>query len=1207
MGTKILNILSWNVNSLRPRITDLHAYLMLYDVDIIALQETGTEDDSLLTIRKYQGYYLPADRRGNTRGLLTYVRKDIPAEMVFCGVRNGTETLIVKAHTQGNALHIVNMYVHPQKFDSDDMPDCLFNDTCLLVGDINARHERLGTMGASNANGRGWIHFLEELDNINILGDAEPTHLRGGRLDYAILFNMCGIIANANVVGDLVSDHFALSVSIHIDKAQRTSKRQRYNLPDNKKQLLVDTVQNWYAEYKYADIDNFFKDLLQTIYPVLTRHSHKSESNRKRQNYARDKIVQGWNKLLRKVHRDWSVDHNNPKIRAALVETGKICTEIRQEARSRYWTDFLWKIGKTKNLGSIWKEVNNVRGIHSKSSSVPNAYAKANRLILRWSRGESINELPLDVQASLREGSKFRNEIVQCQIALQRDTCVPITQAELNHALKHRKFTAPGNDGITYDIVNCLASIKNGPVLDLFNMSYNAGYLPLEWKKAVIMPIPKQNGDYRPISMTSCFCKTMERVILNRLLYKIEGLLSPNLYGFIKGRSTMDCIMNCLNNSNATCRAFIDIKGAFDRANKEVILEELVNLGVTGKLLKWIQSYLSNRKARVWLQGSFSEEKVLELGTPQGGVLSPTLFNVLMNVIARHEFPRGTQIIIYTDDMLLQSETIISLQEALNDLGALCCKMGLVICNEKTKIQTQNNMQVDLLLNETKLQKVDVYKYLGIYIGYTSHSKVREISYLENACKGRLRPLKVLAWRGNGAGIPVLRAVYISTVRSVIDYAASALILYSKKHLQKLERIQNEAMRIILGCQRNTRTDIMRTELNLPSIECRIKELTIAAVLRNIWRNPNSALSNAMQCLNEGKLNVAKYARTLYFIMLEYGVLAYCTTLRVMTKFKPWQDNCVALDILQLGRKKDDWHPEYLKQVFLEKINELPKINSVHMYCDGSVLNDGRAGCGIYLREYFCDGSYINHTISRRLGDNISSTRAELHAINEGLQYFKMKIKDVYVLVDSRSSLEALQSRRYDNDIISACKQVIIEIQEKNFQVRFIWIPSHVGIHFNEVADDLAKRAAKQPNIDTEGFISMKMIKSEMRRKREGWDIRKMNENAVHSESLQHYLYVLENSNVTYGKNLSYVDTVMMRIRLGYKYFWQVKGGEGQCCQLCKMNNAHTLHHYILECECIQTYRNDMLMTVKEQVCWLINNNVIRDILKRFKNFAPRL
>ncbi|XP_068229369.1 uncharacterized protein [Palaemon carinicauda] len=119
------------------------------------------------------------------------------------------------------------------------------------------------------------------------------------------------------------------------------------------------------------------------------------------------------------------------------------------------------------------------------------------------------------------------------------------------------------------------------------------------------------------------------------------------MFGFIKGRSTSDCVIKALSNPNVKYREFVNLKGAFNSANVDVILEELVNNGVKGALLRWIESYLTERRAKEWYQGYESEEMLMELGTPQGCILSPTLFNVLMDRIPRHSFPRGTEIIVY--------------------------------------------------------------------------------------------------------------------------------------------------------------------------------------------------------------------------------------------------------------------------------------------------------------------------------------------------------------------------------------------------------------------------------------------------------------------------------------------------------------------------------------------------------------------------------
>ena len=199
--------------------------------------------------------------------------------------------------------------------------------------------------------------------------------------------------------------------------------------------------------------------------------------------------------------------------------------------------------------------------------------------------------------------------------------------------------------------------------------------------------------------------------------------MSPNLHGFMKGRSTSDCFIKCQSNMNVTCRAFIDLKGAFDRANKDVILEELILKGVKGKLLGWIQDYLSDRKAKVWFHGASSSEGTFELGTPQGGVLSPMLFNVLMDKIARYPFPQGTEVIIYADDILLQCDAPRTLTFALRQLETLCTHMGLVINETKTKYQASSRVCKSPSINSVKLHRVQCYKYLGAQLSFTKDTQ----------------------------------------------------------------------------------------------------------------------------------------------------------------------------------------------------------------------------------------------------------------------------------------------------------------------------------------------------------------------------------------------------------------------------------------------------------------------------------------------------
>ena len=84
--------------------------------------------------------------------------------------------------------------------------------------------------------------------------------------------------------------------------------------------------------------------------------------------------------------------------------------------------------------------------------------------------------------------------------------------------------------------------------MNILNEIWRTGKFPEDWHKAVIIPIPKPGKDkteaanYRPIALTSCICKTMERMINDRLVWFLESnnLISGNQAGFRKNYSTND-------------------------------------------------------------------------------------------------------------------------------------------------------------------------------------------------------------------------------------------------------------------------------------------------------------------------------------------------------------------------------------------------------------------------------------------------------------------------------------------------------------------------------------------------------------------------------------------------------------------------------------------------------------------------------------------
>ena len=208
---------------------------------------------------------------------------------------------------------------------------------------------------------------------------------------------------------------------------------------------------------------------------------------------------------------------------------------------------------------------------------------------------------------------------------------------------------AVGPDGINNRIIRELANELSYTLCSLINKTLRIGIFPDAWKDAHVCPIFK-GGDsasvsnYRPISLLSCLENVSERAVFKHLYnhFHDNNILTQLQSGFIPGDSTTNQL-TFLNNS--FCQAldsgkevrvvFCDISKAFDRVAHEGLLCKLKAAGISGNLLSWLSSYLSNRRQRVILPGSQSEQNYMHAGVPLGSILGPLLFHVYINDIVK--------------------------------------------------------------------------------------------------------------------------------------------------------------------------------------------------------------------------------------------------------------------------------------------------------------------------------------------------------------------------------------------------------------------------------------------------------------------------------------------------------------------------------------------------------------------------------------------
>ena len=188
---------------------------------------------------------------------------------------------------------------------------------------------------------------------------------------------------------------------------------------------------------------------------------------------------------------------------------------------------------------------------------------------------------------------------------------------------------AQGSDGINGSVLKYCSDSLAYPLSKMFNLVYNVGCIPSEWKSSNVVPIHKKDDksdikNYRPISLISLVMKVFERIMYEELLNRKENKIDPRQHGFLKNKS---CNTNLLSFTNSVALslhdkigvdvAYFDFAKAFDTVSHDLILNKLKNqYNIDGNLLKFFVNYLQGRKQRVILNNCSSDSTDVLSGVP---------------------------------------------------------------------------------------------------------------------------------------------------------------------------------------------------------------------------------------------------------------------------------------------------------------------------------------------------------------------------------------------------------------------------------------------------------------------------------------------------------------------------------------------------------------------------------------------------------------
>ena len=382
---------------------------------------------------------------------------------------------------------------------------------------------------------------------------------------------------------------------------------------------------------------------------------------------------------------------------------------------------------------------------------------------------------------------------------------------------------AAGPDGLRPHLLRDLRTTIAPILTRIFNLSYDTGHVPSDWKTANVTPAYKKGSknkaaNYRPISLTCICSKMMEHIMVSQINRhnKAHNILVSYQHGF---RDKLSCDTQLIKfvedlHSGTTASGktvdviAMDFAKAFDKVSHLLLLDKIHVYGVRGKNHKWIRNWLVGRTQQVVLDGTSSDTCPVSSGVPQGSVLGPTLFLMYINDIGDEI---TSSIRLFADDTILYRsiKTITDaevLQADLNKLIKWSEKWLMEFHPDKCKhlkvSRARSPLQTSYHLDGVPLENVSSLKYLGV----TFSSNLKWDKHVSNVRGSAMSALNFLRRNLRISSIPIKTAAYQTYVRPKTEYAVSAWDPYTGSAegkvaglKGKIEMVQRTAARWVLG------------------------------------------------------------------------------------------------------------------------------------------------------------------------------------------------------------------------------------------------------------------------------------------------------------------------------------------------------------------------------------------------------------------------
>ena len=809
-----------NIRSLGNKSFLINDFITSHNLDFLFLTETWLDNKNSAAIvieatpPNFNTFTVSRDgKKGG--GVAALYRNKFQCKQVHFGEFASFEYLsFLLKHPQ--QILFLTVYRPPKYCSSflDDLTDLLSltsteYDCLVMAGDFN-------------------VHFDNTLDKyakeltviLETFGLSQhvqgPTHNRGHTLDLVITKGLD--ISSVSVVDVALSDHF--SVFFHISTAPQTPangaivKKRHFN--EKTTEMFIKAISlsppsmSTCVDQLLNDFNSNITDIINTIAPI----KDKLMSPKPAAPWRNAAPVRAQKSECRKAERKWRKSglHIHHDIYKESLHNYNL---VLKNARQSHFSDMIKN--NSNNARVLFTVVDRMISL---PVSTPPEHLSASKCD---EFAEFFRDKIETIRSSINQSAQNILTFYPTEMTVvQMSEFKTIDLLTLEKIVSQLSVSTCCLDPLpTKFFKQCFNHISKY-LLQIVNCSISSGIFPQGLKTAVIKPLLKKStldssvlNNFRPISNLPFIGKVIEKVVYQQLSSFLNSNDRFDIFqsGFRPNHSTETALIKVVNdirlNSDTgrmSVLVLLDLSAAFDTVDHSILIERLEQLiGLSDTVLCWFKSYLQDRDYFVSIGNFFSQKVNMRCGVPQGSILGPLLFNLYMlplgkllrdNNVSYHNYADDTQIYIALSPT--DYSPIDSLYHCISLINDWMSQNFLQLNKNKTEVvvfgpNKDERIKVSTYLKSLSLQTTNHARNLGVILDADLHFE----NQINSLTKSAYYHLKNIARIRGLLSKPDLEKLVHAFISSRLDYCNGLYTGLPKKTIQKLQRVQNAAARVL--------------------------------------------------------------------------------------------------------------------------------------------------------------------------------------------------------------------------------------------------------------------------------------------------------------------------------------------------------------------------------------------------------------------------